>query len=50
MEPFVKEYLRRHTFRELEEEHGVCARPNATFDKFALNYDQILSKPGDPVT
>lgn len=50
MEPLVKEYLQRHTFRELEEEHGVCARPNATFDKFALNYDQILSKPGDPVT
>ena len=50
MEPLVKEYLLRHSFRELEEEHGVCARPNATFDKFALNYDQILSKPGDPVT
>lgn len=49
MELLVKEYLRRHTFRELEEEHGVCARPNATGDKFALNYDQILTKSGDPV-
>jgi hypothetical protein len=50
MEPLVKAYLQNHTFQELEDEHGVCARPNATFDKFALNYDQILSKPGDSVT
>lgn len=50
MEPFVKEYLRTHTFRELEEQHGVCARPNATLDKFALNYDQLLAKNGDQIT
>ena len=49
MDLLVKDYLRRHTFRQLEEEHGVCARPNATMDKFALNYDQILAKNGDPV-
>lgn len=49
MDPLVKDYLRNHTFRQLEEEHGVCARPNATFDKFSLNYDQILAKNGDPV-
>jgi len=50
MDLHVWKYLLSHTFRELEEEHGVCARPNATFDKFALNYDQINSKSGDPVS
>lgn len=49
MLPLVIEYLKSHTFRQLEEDHGVCARPNATFDKFSLNYDQILVKNGDPV-
>jgi hypothetical protein len=49
MDLLVKDYLRDHTFRELEDEHGVCARPNVTLDKFALNYDQILAKSGDPV-
>jgi len=50
MDLLVRDYLRNHTFRQLEEEHGVCARPNATGDKFALNYDQILAKNGDPVS
>jgi hypothetical protein len=49
MELHVWKYLLTHTFAELEEEHGVCARPNATFDKFSLNYEQILAKSGDPV-
>ena len=49
MDPLVKAYLRTHTFQQLEDEHGVCARPNATGDKFSLNYDQILVKNGDPV-
>jgi hypothetical protein len=48
MDPLIKDYLRRHTFRELEDEHGVCARPNGCFDKFSLNYDQILAKSGNP--
>jgi hypothetical protein len=47
MKPLVLEYLRSHTFRELEDEHGVCARPNSRFDKFSLNYDQILAKSGN---
>jgi len=50
MQPLVIEYLRDRTFAELEEAHGVCARPNSTFDKFSLNYDQILAKNGDPVS
>src|SRR5579863_220361 len=49
MDLLVKDYLLDHSFQELEDEHGVCARPNATLDKFALNYDQILTKSGDPV-
>lgn len=49
MDLLIKDYLIDHSFQELEDEHGVCARPNATLDKFALNYDQILAKNGDPV-
>lgn len=49
MDPLVKDYLLTHSFRQLEEEHGVCTRPNATFDKFSLNYDQLLVKNGDPI-
>lgn len=50
MKPLVCEYLLHHTLRELENEHGVCARLNATRDKFSANYDTVLSKPGDPVS
>lgn len=50
MQPLVIEYLKRHTFRNLEEEHGVCARPTSTFSKFSLNYDSILSKNTNPVS
>lgn len=50
MELHVWKYLLTHTFRDLEEEHGVFARPNATFDKFSLNYDQIMAKSGNPVS
>ena len=49
MDLLVKDYLRDHTFQQLEDEHGVCARPNNVGDKYSLNYDQILAKNGDPV-
>ena len=49
MDPLVKDYLRRHTFQQLEDEHGVCARFAADGTKASLNYDQILAKNGDPV-
>lgn len=49
MELHVWKYLLTHSFRQLEEEHGVLARPNATMDKFALNYDQLTARSGDPV-
>lgn len=43
----VKEYLLTHTLQQLDEEHGVNARANATNDKFSLNYDMINVKNGD---
>lgn len=48
-EPLVIKYLLEHTFNELEEEHGVKARPasEGMCSKFSLNYDQIKVKPGD---
>jgi hypothetical protein len=50
MELLVKDYLRHHTFQQLEDEHGVCARFNGAGDVCALNYDQIMAKNGDPVS
>jgi hypothetical protein len=45
----VKAYLLDHTFQQLEDEHGVCARLSADGSKLSLNYDQVLVKSGDPV-
>jgi hypothetical protein len=45
----VVDYLRRRSFLQLEEEHGVCARPSADGTKFSLNYDQILAKSGNTI-
>lgn len=47
MQLLVKDYLKTHTLRELEEEHGVNSRPNSAMDKFSLNYDMITVKNGD---
>jgi hypothetical protein len=50
--PNVVHYLREHSFAHLEEEHGVCARPDSRGTKrpkFSLNYDMIMSKAGDPL-
>lgn len=49
MQPLVVDYLKTHTLRELEEDHGVASRPSSRFDKFSLNYDQLLVKNGDPL-
>lgn len=39
-----------HSFQQLEDDHGVCARMCARMNhKFSLNYDQILVKNGDSV-
>ena len=50
MELHVWKYLLNHTFRQLEDEHGVYARPNEEFDKFSLNYNQLAAKAGNPVS
>lgn len=42
----VQEYLRTHTFGELEAEHGVNVTVSRSRPyKFSVNYDQIASKP-----
>ena len=45
----VRGYLLDHTFQQLEDEHGVCARPSQCFTKYGLNYDMVLARSGDPV-
>lgn len=47
MDPLVKEYLKSHTFQQLEDDHGVCARLSSDGTKVSLNYDQLLVKDGD---
>lgn len=47
--PLVLEYLRTHTFAQLEAEHNVCARPNARLDKLSLNYSKE-AKSGNKLT
>jgi len=47
MQPLVIEYLKTHSFQQLEDDHGVCARPSNDGSKFSCNYDQILIKNGD---
>jgi hypothetical protein len=45
----VQSFLETHSFNELKELHGVNARPCKDGYKWSLNYDQIASKPGDPL-
>lgn len=47
MDLLVIEYLKTHSFQQLEDTHGVCARPSTDRSKYSLNYDQILVKSGD---
>lgn len=49
MKPLVCEYLLTHTLSQLEEDHGVKHRFNASGDRFSLNYDQLKVRNGDPV-
>jgi hypothetical protein len=45
--PLAIEYLKTHSLQELEDEHGVKSRPDASNTKFSLNYDQLAIKGGD---
>ena len=47
MDLLVTEYLKTHTFQQLEDEHGVCARKSSDGSKYSLNYDMIMVKSGD---
>lgn len=40
----VQEYLKYHTFEQLEKEHGVCASFSKSKQKVSLNYNQLISK------
>jgi hypothetical protein len=43
----VQEFLKNHTFKELQEQHGVYASFCKNGRKFSLNYDQIESVNSD---
>lgn len=45
----VQDFLLTHSFAELYEAHGVCARPSADGSKWSLNYDQLAAKSDDPL-
>lgn len=45
----VQQFLENHTFRELQEQHGVYASFSQSGHKFSLNYDQIEAKESDPL-
>jgi len=45
--PLVLDYLKTHTFRELESAHGVKARASASGDKVSLSYDLTRLRSGD---
>lgn len=42
----VQTYLETHTFQELDENWGICARASNEGHKFSLNYDQFKAKVG----
>lgn len=45
----IIEYLKIHSLLELYNDHGIRHRFDKNHTKFTLNYDQILSKNGDPI-
>lgn len=49
MKLLVQEFLEHHTFKELQEQHGVYASFSKSGHKFSLNYDQIEAKESDPL-
>jgi hypothetical protein len=46
----VQKFLETHTFKELQEQHGVYASFSKSGHKFSLNYDQIEAKENDPLS
>lgn len=46
----VQKFLETHTFKELQEQHGVYASFSKSGHKFSLNYDQIEARESDPLS
>lgn len=46
----VQKYLETHSFKELQEQHGVYASFSKSGHKFSVNYDQIEAKESDPLS
>lgn len=49
MNLLVQKFLQNHSFKELQEQHGVYASFSKSGHKFSLNYDQIEAKEADPL-
>jgi hypothetical protein len=49
MKLLVQEFLETHSFKDLQEQHGVYASFSKSGHKFSLNYDQIEAKEADPL-
>jgi hypothetical protein len=49
MSLLVQDFLKDHSFKELQEQHGVYASFSKSGHKFSLNYDQIEAKESDPL-
>ena len=49
MKLLVQQFLEQHSFKELQEQHGVYASFSKAGYKFSLNYDQIEAKESDPL-
>lgn len=50
MKPLVIEYLKNHTFKQLEDDYGINTRFSVDGSKATLNYDMIDAKSGDPIS
>jgi hypothetical protein len=50
MSLLVQQFLETHTFKELQEQHGVYASFSKSGHKFSLNYDQIEARESDPLS
>lgn len=49
MKLLVQEFLETHSFKELQEQHGVYCSLSKSGHKWSLNYDQLEAKESDPL-
>lgn len=50
MDLIVVDYLRTHSFNQLEADHGVCVRFGVDGMKASLNYNMLTAKKGDVIS